>query len=889
MRKYFFKAAYIALIAVFATFLSAGLISLNGEKAVANGEISKTYEDTTVTAFGDVNGTEKARLMFALSANDYSSPSQPVNATQVASLNWGYKIKITIGGEEKTLADYYLPTEVYLQLWTRPNIISVNFNGDYTTITKIVVEEGCEFPSSETAEATDNLKVYRTTEEAVFYNVGAAMFYKEAAYTVATATETKVETFGDPAGEVTARLFFGLSVNDYSAGTQAVNSVQSRKLNWNTKIKITINGEEKVLAAYAPIAETYLKIFDRAGAPVALTTSLSDYKTIEKIVIEKGCHFPSSATANDEDNFDVFVTTETVTFIGDGNGHFTKCVGQTAVTAIGDPSDDRQKQFLWVGLDTNDYTTPNNPVELWQFSALNTGSKIKLTVAGEVKTLSDYGITGQSYLNLWGRANMMAIASGLPDYTVATKIVVEKGCQFPANVSADHKATANYFETTEDVVYVNDGTGKFLNLSDVKSSAKEEVVKYKSENLYRAEEKVQLAAIISEVNAAIDNSETYEGITAIVAEAKAEIDELKTDAQYAAEELAAAKTAAKAEIEGYKNADDYREAQKTELAKIVADGKTAIDSCETIDNVTAKVAEIKILFDSVKTDAEMTAEELAAAKTEAKAEIANYKNAADYRTAEQTKLSEIIANAQNDIDSATVITAIKPIIDAAKAEIDKLKTDAQYAAEEFAAAKTEAKTEIEGYKNADDYREAQKTELAKIVADGKTAIDSCETIDSVTAKVAEIKTLLDSVKTDAEITAEEKVIADYIVTVKAKVDSFAADIDADEYTAENKAQIDSLIEKCKADLDGAKTKDEADKLYENVVKAVANVEKKPTETDSSSESTSGSDNNSTDFSSGDGSSDEEVGGCFGTVESLAGVLSLLSVAAFVVIKKKKSI
>lgn len=527
MRKYFFKAAYIALIAVFATFLSAGLISLNGEKAVANGEISKTYEDTTVTAFGDVNGTEKARLMFALSANDYSSPSQPVNATQVASLNWGYKIKITIGGEEKTLADYYLPAEVYLQLWTRPNIISVNFNGDYTTITKIVVEEGCEFPSSETAEATDNLKVYRTTEEAVFYNVGKALFYKEAAYTVATATETKVETFGDPAGEVTKRLFFGLSVNDYSAATQAVSLVQSRKLNWNTKIKITINGEEKVLAAYAPIAETYLKIFDRAGAPVALTTSLSDYKTIEKIVIEKGCHFPSSATANDEDNFDVFVTTETVTFIGDGNGHFTKCVGQTAVTAIGDPSDDRQKQFLWVGLDTNDYTTPNNPVELWQFSALNTGSKIKLTVAGEVKTLSDYGITGQSYLNLWGRANMMAIASGLPDYTVATKIVVEKGCQFPANVSATHKATANYFETTDDAVFVNDGTGKFVNLIDVKSAAKKEIEGYNSKNLFEAAEK-ERAAIVVQAKADIENGDTYEGISTIVFAAKAAIDKLET-------------------------------------------------------------------------------------------------------------------------------------------------------------------------------------------------------------------------------------------------------------------------------------------------------------------------------------------------------------------------
>lgn len=527
MRKYFFKAAFIALIAVLATFLSAGLVSLNGEKALADGEITKTYEDTTVTAFGDVNGTEKARLMFALSANDYSSPSQHVNATQVASLNWGYKIKITIGGEEKTLADYYLPTEVYLQLWTRPNIISVNFNGDYTTITKLVIEEGCEFPSSETATATDNLKVYRTTEEAVFYNVGAAMFYKEAAYTVASATETKVETFGDPSGEVTARMFFGLSVNDYSAATQAVSSVQSGKLNWNTKIKITINGEEKVLAAYAPIAETYLRIFDRAGAPVALTTSLSDYKTIEKIVIEKGCHFPSSATANNEDNFDVFVTTEAVTFIGDGNGRFTKCVGQTAVTAIGDPSDDRQKQFLWVGLDTNDYTTPNNPVELWQFSALNMGSKIKLTVAGEVKTLGDYGITGQSYLNLWGRADMMAIASGLPDYTVATKIVIEKGCQFPANVSATHKATANYFETTDDAVFVNDGTGKFVNLIDVKSAAKKEIEGYNPKNLFEAAEK-ERAAIVVQAKADIENGDTYEGISTVVFAAKAAIDKLET-------------------------------------------------------------------------------------------------------------------------------------------------------------------------------------------------------------------------------------------------------------------------------------------------------------------------------------------------------------------------
>ena len=528
MRKYFFKAAYIALIAVFAMFLSAGLISLNGEKAVANGEISKTYEDTTVTAFGDPGGATKDRLFFTLSAHDYSAASQKVDPTQVASLNWTSKIKITIGGEEKTLADCYTATETYLNLWGRTGApVGIHFKtGDYTAITKIVVEKGCEFPSSETATATDNLKVYRTTEEAVFYNVGKALFYKEAAYTVATATETKVETFGDPAGDVTARLFFGLSINDYSTATQAVSLAQSGKLNWNTKIKITVNGEEKVLAAYAPITETYLRIFDRAGAPVALTTSLSDYKTIEKIVIEKGCHFPSSATAGSEDNFDVFVTTEAVTFIGDGNGRFTKCVGQTAVTAIGDPSDDRQKQFLWVGLDTNDYNTPNNPIELWQFSALNTGSKIKLTVAGEVKTLNDYGI-GQSNLNYWGRSNMIAIGSGLSDYTVATKIVVEKGCQFPANVSATHKATANYFETTDDAVFVNDGTGKFVNLIDVKSAAKKEIEGYNPKNLFEAAE-TERAAIVVQAKADIENGDTYEGISSVVSAAKAAIDKLES-------------------------------------------------------------------------------------------------------------------------------------------------------------------------------------------------------------------------------------------------------------------------------------------------------------------------------------------------------------------------
>ena len=81
-----------------------------------------------------------------------------------------------------------------------------------------------------------------------------------------------------------------------------------------------------------------------------------------------------------------------------------------------------------------------------------------------------------------------------------------------------------------------------------------------------------------------------------------------------AEELAAAKEAAKAELEGYKNPDDYRDAQKTELADAIAAGKTAIDAAESIADVNTALEETKAAIDAIKSNAQLTAEELAEAK-----------------------------------------------------------------------------------------------------------------------------------------------------------------------------------------------------------------------------------------------------------------------------------
>ena len=50
--------------------------------------------------------------------------------------------------------------------------------------------------------------------------------------------------------------------------------------------------------------------------------------------------------------------------------------------------------------------------------------------------------------------------------------------------------------------------------------------------------------------------------------------------------------------------------------------------------------------------------------------------------------------------------------------------------------KTDAETALETYKNAEDYREAQKLELAQAIADGKAAIEKAADAGDVNAALA---------------------------------------------------------------------------------------------------------------------------------------------------------
>ena len=148
--------------------------------------------------------------------------------------------------------------------------------------------------------------------------------------------------------------------------------------------------------------------------------------------------------------------------------------------------------------------------------------------------------------------------------------------------------------------------------------------------------------------------------------------------------LADAKTAAKAELDGYVKAEDYREAQQTELSAAIANGKTAIDTAADVDAVNAALAAAKTTIDAIKTDAELTAEEeaaaaaaLAAAKTDAKATLDAYANPADYREAQKAELATAIANGKTAIDTAADVDAVNAALAAAKTTIDAIDTDAE--------------------------------------------------------------------------------------------------------------------------------------------------------------------------------------------------------------------
>lgn len=136
-----------------------------------------------------------------------------------------------------------------------------------------------------------------------------------------------------------------------------------------------------------------------------------------------------------------------------------------------------------------------------------------------------------------------------------------------------------------------------------KEAAVAELEAYKEPTDYRDAQKDELVQVIENGKKAIAEAASEAEIDAAMEAAKKAADEIKTDLQLTKEEYLVL-------LENYKESKDYREAQKKELAKAIEDGKKAINAAETKEDAAGALDTAKKAMDGIKTDAQLTKEEL---------------------------------------------------------------------------------------------------------------------------------------------------------------------------------------------------------------------------------------------------------------------------------------
>ena len=292
-------------------------------------------------------------------------------------------------------------------------------------------------------------------------------------------------------------------------------------------------------------------------------------------------------------------------------------------------------------------------------------------------------------------------------------------------------------------------------LAKVKEEAKATISSYAKAENYRDAEKAALETLITKANTEIDAATTSAVVEGVVTTFKAAVDQLKTDAQYKAEELAAAKELAKTEINNYLSLSAFRSEEQETLTALINEYLGKVDAATEVSDITPLVSEYKTKASAIKTAAQYEAEELAAAKTTALETIASLVNKSDYREAEQKAIDELLATATSAINEATTIEAVNAASDMYADEVAKLKTKAEYEAEEakaLATRKKEAEDEILDYKDTVIYRQAEEDQYFDLADKYTEKLKTATTIAEVDEIVAEFKGKVDLLPVDTGFT-----------------------------------------------------------------------------------------------------------------------------------------
>ncbi|MFF2752474.1 hypothetical protein ACFVR1_01805 [Psychrobacillus sp. NPDC058041] len=292
-----------------------------------------------------------------------------------------------------------------------------------------------------------------------------------------------------------------------------------------------------------------------------------------------------------------------------------------------------------------------------------------------------------------------------------------------------------------------------------KSNSITELMNYKNETDYSPENWLSIQSLKTTGTNAISTALTTTEVVQALANAKADIDAVKTIAQEEADQqnaLASAKTLAINELTSYKNETDYSPENWLIIQSLKTTGMNAISTSLTTAEAFQALANAKADIDAVKTIAQEELDQqnaLASAKTLAINELTSYKNEADYSPENWLIIQSLKTTGSNAISTSLTTAEVAQALANAKADIDAVKTIAQEELDQqnaLASAKTLAINELTIYKNEADYSPENWLIIQSLKTTGMNAISTSLTTAEAAQALANAKADIDAVKTIAQ-------------------------------------------------------------------------------------------------------------------------------------------
>ena len=303
-----------------------------------------------------------------------------------------------------------------------------------------------------------------------------------------------------------------------------------------------------------------------------------------------------------------------------------------------------------------------------------------------------------------------------------------------------------------------------------KADAKTELSAYalaKGKDNYSANGWESVKACVTAGNTAIDAATDIDGANAALAAAKAEIDKVKTAEQEAADALANKKTETLAALDEAKNnykETDYREAEWKNVTDAYDNAKNGINAVTVITALPGNfVATFTATASAQKTNAQLTAEELAAKKAEVLQNLKAAYDGIDLTLYRETEKNAITAKYEEQKEAVNAVTDIANLpgtfVTDFNAFVATQKTNAQLTAEELAAKKAEVLQNLKAAYDGIDltlYRETEKNAITAKYEEQKEAVNAVTDIANLPGTfVTDFNAFVATQKTNAQLTAEE--------------------------------------------------------------------------------------------------------------------------------------